>query len=149
MYAGDIVKEGFEIHIESKFPSVKAQLVEIFINQNLDIVHPLTGYISSEVIIHGQKYRSGAALLLSWHDDIPTFGIISQILVYDHMKTFILDNLANLGFDEHFNAYIVKSTEKQSVVAFPDLENKWPLCVYPVGDVIYITNRYSHFVEHI
>ncbi len=65
------------------------------------------------------------------------------------MKFFILQSLITLGFHRHYNAYVLKPAGNQEVVSFIDIEDKWSLSVYYIKDEMYVTNRYSHFVEYI
>lgn len=148
LYSADLVKHGCVIDIEKDLPGVIEQCLSLFSKHNLNTAKPLSGYISPEVSIYGHTYKPGAVLQLNYEEGVPGFGHICQILIYDNMKFFISETLITLGFHSHCNAYILKPARNQVVVSFIDIENKWPLSVYHIKNEMYVTNRYSHFVEY-
>lgn len=149
LYSGDTVKDGSVIDIEKDLSGLKEQCFTLFLKHHLTIAYPLAGYTSPAVSIHGHTYKPGIAMQLNCVEGVPTFGLLHQNLIYDSMKFFIFENLVTLGFDRHFNAYVLKTTGNYVVESFLDIENKWPLSVYYVKREMYVTNRYSHFVEHV
>jgi len=148
LYSGDLVKVGSIVDIEKDLPEVKEQCLNLFSKHHLNIAYPLTGYTSPEVSIHGHTYKPGVVLHLNDVEGVPAFGLVCQNLIYDNMKFFIMKNLTTLEFDCHYNAYVVKHAGNQVVEGFLDIENKWPLSVYHVRNEMYVTYRYSHFVEY-
>lgn len=149
LYSGDTVNEGVEVDVAIRFPEVKEQCINLFLKHSLKVGNPLLVYMSPAVSIHGHTYKPGVALLLSWENFVPVFGLLRHNLVYDEMKFFIIEKLSNNGYDSHYNGYVVTVTGRMSVVSYCSIVNNWPLPVYYVHDEMYITNRYSHFVEHV
>ncbi len=149
LYAGDIVKEGTEVDIAVKFPDIKGQCISLFLEHNLEVVEPLLAYMSPAVSIKGHTYKPGVALLLSWENLVPVFGLLCHNLVYDQMKFFVVDKLSNCGYDDHYNSYVVTPTGRLRVLSYCSIVNNWPLPVHYVNNEMYVTNRYCHFVENV
>ena len=136
LYSGDSVKEGREVNILDEFPQLVNDFKAILQVQDIDKV-----YETQEVVLSGLKYKTGACVLRDWQLNVPSFGLIEKIYVYDLVKIVVLCVFQTEEFDWTKNAFRVSRTDEYEVKKLYSLKNKWPLPIY--GN--YITNRYCHF----
>ena len=138
LYTGDTVPSGTEIIFADEYP----ELVEEFLQ--VANVHATTVYQVNHVTIHGNQYRKGCALVLDYDDDdIPTFAVILDIIVHDHVKYFILDVMES-ELNGHILCYAIQSIGKKTLLRHSSLTFKWPLSVYEYQGSSVVMNANSH-----
>ncbi|XP_006814527.1 uncharacterized protein LOC102801076, partial [Saccoglossus kowalevskii] len=101
LYAGDKVGSGVEITFGEVYP----ELLQAFCQLTMVCVEKV--YQTSFVAIHGNEYRRGCALVINYDEDIPVFGILFDIIVLDHVKYFILEEV-EAEFNGHILVYAIK-----------------------------------------
>ena len=81
LYSGDVVKEGFSMMFSEVYPN----LVHEF-GTKISRKDDFTVYETTEIIMHGLKYRPDACLLVKWDKTLPFFAKIEKLFVYDYIK---------------------------------------------------------------
>ena len=89
MYGGDEVKTGEDVQFLEVFPNALANefanLSGIHLDQDTKV------YRTPDVIIHGLHYkRNEGSVVLLYQDDVPEFAYITDIIVHDRDKYFVL-----------------------------------------------------------
>ena len=136
LYTGHTVKEGHQVNIDEKFPTLPPNWRNaVGLTCNDDVL-----YETGEMAIYGLKYKNGACLLLSWEGSLPIFGEIISLLVHERSKFCICKKLETQFYKWTCNAYKVEDTMNLDAISFDTLQNKWPLPKYQVGVNSFITN---------
>ena len=89
LYTGHTVKEGHQVNIDEKFPTLLPNWRKaVGLTCNDDVL-----YETGEMAMYGLKYKNGACLLLSWEGSLPIFGEIISLLVHERSKFCICKKL--------------------------------------------------------
>ena len=132
LYSGDCVKEGNNTDLLEDYPPAVVNEVQLLLGDNTSVL-----YQTEEVVIQELKYRPGAALLLDWTINVPSFAIIVGLYVHDFKKIAMCRMLETQEFQWICNAYKVTETNQHKVCLITKLKNRWPLPVYEVDDNSY------------
>ncbi|CAG2216096.1 unnamed protein product [Mytilus edulis] len=89
LYDGDVVVNGKEINFSAEYPNLTIEMATVS-QKNVQDEWPM--YKTESVTIHGLHYKVGCAVVLQYESDIPIFGLIKDIIVYDKDKYFIIQN---------------------------------------------------------
>ena len=88
-------------------------------------------YKTESVTIHGFHYKVGCTVVLQYEQDVPIFGLIKDIIVYDKDKYFIIQNtLGPAFFDQHILHYVLEEINQLLIKSYHSLKFKWSLRVY-------------------
>ena len=136
LYAGDDVQEGCIIDLTDTYPHLEA----VFENERRQV------YATKSAEIHGLQYRVGCILVLKYENDDPCFGMLLDIIVFEHDKYFILEKVTS-QYDNHILGYMVSLTGQRLMVSYYDLEFKWPLVTYKYQQRPAVMNVCSHTCE--
>ena len=104
-------------------------------------------YKTPGITILGHEYRPGCCLVLEFKDDLPHFGIVSDIVILKDVKYFVVEYMDIEYFDPHIIAYVLKSTNMRGVVPYSKLFSKWPLSVHIHHGKKTVINKYSHMCD--
>ncbi|ESO88651.1 hypothetical protein LOTGIDRAFT_165435 [Lottia gigantea] len=99
LYEGDIVGNGDIFKLADKYPNFIDRFDH---NETL-------AFSTNKVKIHGLDYAVNSCSLVYEYDeyDIPRFGIVSDILVINHIKYFVLE-IASSFLNQHIACYIFR-----------------------------------------
>jgi hypothetical protein len=103
-------------------------------------------YKANVMNIEGHKYKPGVALLLSWDNDQPEFGIIDGLFVRNQIKYFVIKNMVTGAFVHAYNAYELEEMGSWGIITHQSLRNKWPMPVFFKNATAFVTNRSCHFI---
>jgi hypothetical protein len=140
LYEGDIVKEGFEAEFIELYPALVEEMT-LLTSANDIIVYSTPG-----VKIHGHEFRPGCCVVLGYQNDMPSFAIVTDILVYNDEKYFVVETMEIESFEQHVISYIITSNIK-TVISYKDLFSKWPLSIHKYKGRNAVINKYSHTCE--
>lgn len=123
LYSGDIVREGQAMTFSVEYPDLLTKLGEILAQLDIDI-ETVELYRSQCAHIHGHEYRKQSCLRLGYVDEVPRFGIVRDIVVYQELKIFVVEKTEVEYYDSHVIAYVLRLTNTHNLVC------KWPLSAY-------------------
>ncbi len=142
LYSGDVVKEGTKISVSQEEPEVA---IDYTLKTGSD-----GAYATTCLEIHGHVYKPGCALVILYQeDDTPVFGIVTNILVKDKYKMFVVEIQETEYFDTQVLAYAVFNTKRKVLVQHSKLSSRWPLSTKFHNGTYHIVNKYSHIIESI
>ena len=137
LYSGEELPQGKKVNIQHDYEFLPMSL-------SAEIGVEVTEF--KEIKFLGLKYKPGIAILLSWKDDWPTFGIIEAIWICSNEKVwFLVDLMESPSFKWHLNAFEIFSANKYNVIEAAKLINKFPLPISRHNERLFVTNRYCHF----
>ena len=120
LYQGDIVREGTSIDI------AQHSLSHVLMDQIAQDAEEVM--ISPEVFIHGACYKPGCLVLLNESINAPIhFGKVTEIIIVNDSKFFIIQEMDIIQFNYHYNAYSVRETQKVRLVNVLNLSYPWPI----------------------
>ena len=91
------------------------------------------------IIFHGQKYFSGAAVVLSRHDKTCEFGEIVTVFISNDVPHLMCNRLDILCFDNHYNSYCTRRIcDSYTLVRVSDLPDYHPLGIYHLNKQMFI-----------
>lgn len=90
-------------------------LKEAFDTDNLTADSTIT--IAKSINIQSTMYKIGTVLLISYDENLPLFGIITQIVSSSNIAVYFYCHLfLTLGFEDHFHAFVVRYSENYMYV---------------------------------
>lgn len=107
--------------------------------------------LSNSVICNGTSDRKGTSVLLlnSSEDDMPTFGVIVDIVVSNHQIIFVYVNVTVIQYQSALNAYEVTLAGNESgVIHINDISHHHPITMFNVDGrryVILLNHRRCEF----
>ena len=104
-------------------------------------------HLSDKCQIRGQLYKQNIILVTGFRDDLPLFGIITNVLSHDYSVNnvfFILKRLETLSYSRHMCSYIVKRLDDIDIISFSLFVSYHPLDYYQtyVVNQLHIPLRY-------
>ena len=145
LYVGDIVPEGEEQSFSDLFPDLKAKFLSLI---STPAVEPIMVYIANTVKIHGLTYSIGSVLVTGYdHCGLPAMALLKNIVVYDSLKYFVVEELQIDSYEVNFLSFSVSLTGTMDVVKHASLYNVWPLTLYCVDNMQLVMNIYGHISE--
>ena len=144
VYKGDEVGQGEVLNVQSVLCTMDAS--EEIAKEAQRVLNCTECYTCSTVTVFGHTYKpEQCALLLSFENKWPLFGMLVKIFVKDQVKHFVVKHLTTEVFNRRVNAYHVVLGGTYSIVRLENLENIWPLPLQFHDGKMFITSRYSHF----
>ena len=137
LYSGDCVGKGKEIILNEIYPEFHQKLHELV------GVEVTSLYQTDFVVIHGNEYRTGCALVYDYEDELPIFVLLHDVLVFDHVKYFILEKMES-EFNGHILCFAIQPTGQRIICPQSHLKFKWPLSVYQYQGSNVVMNVNSH-----
>lgn len=100
----------------------------------------------SKLIVNGTQYHVKSIILLQCNDeDLPEFGEISEIFIYDEVKLIVFLKLETIEFDFKLNAYYVrKPIHSQRFVK----DVKSLIFPHPLSSFTALGNKYISLINH-
>ena len=93
--------------------------------------------------VKGVCYRPGTVFILDMENDVPVFGLIEQVLLYNFKIIVVCRYVKPLQFIVHLHVYCVKITDKHLFVE-PGFElSPHPIDLYKTSFGKYIWLRYN------
>lgn len=84
--------------------------------------------LASAVQICGYKYRPHTCVLCDWNEELPQFGEVLQIIIFNGTINFLVQSHTTLFYDTHYCAYAVKITsDKVQLIQACELKDYRPL----------------------
>ncbi|XP_033099745.1 uncharacterized protein LOC117103311 [Anneissia japonica] len=144
LYEGDEVNEGAEVLPHENFPQLIEKLCDAT-NSNAFRDPATIVFVTDSVKIHGHKFRPGCCLRLNYDEnEVPIFGKLTEIIVFNQEKLFVVDVMSVDHFEEQGLCYILVDSGKQAVVTYHSLSSKWPLNFHLYNKQCAVINQYSH-----
>lgn len=114
----------------------------------------LTFISVNSISIHGVDYRCGCVLRLQDMDefgekDYPEYGILSEVLVLDDAKYFVLTVLETVLFWRHYMSYEVQPTSEKRVLVPNDLPWHGVLHLIKKGGKSFVIEKHSANIEEL
>ena len=134
---GDSAGTGEIISVGEFYAEFKQELINLTGKDVAEVFH------SKFVVIHGNDYRTGCALVYSYNDDMPVFVLLRDIIVIDHVKYFITEKTES-EFNSHILCFEIQPTGQKMLCPHSDLKFRWPLSVYPYQGQKVVMNEHSH-----
>ena len=136
LYEGDDVHGGHEVSTDELRPEAR-----VLLQRELPDVNIV--YCPDQVTIHGNTYRSGCLLTLSYDDDnFPVYRWLDQICLNGQAKYFLVRNVEVTDVISHINAYQVAVGDQLSLVRYQDLLVKMPLSLHFFNNRPCVCNLY-------
>ena len=84
-------------------------------------------------------------LLIGWQaDDLPSFGRVDHIVVFQDRVMFLVLVHFTIGIERHFHSYVIRRTSESAAFWYSDLADKMPYRAHLLQNGrLYITVR-SH-----
>jgi hypothetical protein len=135
LYEGDIIKDGNNIEILEKYPTLAPRSDDLGISQDV--------FSTTSAVIHGLHYQIGCAVVIGYEDNEPVFAVVLSIIVSNHEKYLIVERMSSV-FENHILSYIITSTGQIDMLHQTKLKYKWPMSVYMFMGKRSVMNVYSH-----
>ena len=132
-----LVATGSSIRFSVSYPHLLTEY-----RQKIDSTGDEQCYETPEIVISGLKYKPEACVL--WACDPPEFLVVNRILVHRSKYFAIVKQASSEYYDWRKNSYVVTIGHEDRIVLFKELRNKWPIPMYDIDGLKYVTNRYSH-----
>ena len=146
LYTGDDVKIRTKGVFSQMYPNLQGSFSQLY-SVEPNVPEP-TVYFAKEVKIHGHKYRPGCALIMGYNDDdIPQLATLTDIVVCNDIKYFIVEIMEVTGYDGHFMSYVLQSSHEHRVLRHSDMFSVWPQSLYHTDNKLCCVNQYSHTCE--
>ena len=110
-----------ELELESQY--IKAEILRLFptISLNETLNHP------NWVKHHSCTYRKGHFIMLSYDIMAPKFGKVVDIIIHNEVIVFLLEVYVTDFFENHYNAYCIKTTHTFCAIPLLSLNYYHPL----------------------
>ena len=127
--------------------NINVQRVYYFLSDDVISKFPKTEMFEMNwVRAEGHTYKQGVAILLSWENDWPSFGIVEAMLTdSEGYIYFLVDKMETIGFKWMLNSYEIRSVNIYDVVCLNKIYNKFPLPIQAHCNRLFVTNRFCHF----
>ena len=129
LYKGDTVQEGITITLSSLADwETIADICDADICADSDVM------LSQSASINGTEFKTDSVLLWLMEDD-PTFLWVKSVIVVEHEKILLCNEVKTLAFDTHLRAFIVEKKSTSRFVKPRQLVYPWPqVCFNYHGD---------------
>ena len=82
-------------------------------------------------------------MVYDYEDELPIFVLLHDVLVFDHVKYFILEKM-EFEFNGHILCFAIPPTGERIICPQSHLKFKWPLSVYQYQGSNVVMNVNSH-----
>jgi hypothetical protein len=110
-------------------------------------------YFANYVKVCGSKYKVGNVVVLSFDNDMPTFGAILHIMHASGKKTFVVQKKFTVTYSSHYHAYEVVGIDDMAAVGYLELADWHPLNLHAgFGQNVkfqYVVPRYELLIKMI
>jgi len=140
LYDGDTIGQGKTVILKELFPLLYNQMCDL-VNDEVDEV-----YLSQYACIHGLQYKEGCALVEKYDGFTPSFVVVQNIIVHNHVKYLVLQSTSCIC-NQHIASYALAPTDQYYILPFTSVRFKWPLSVYSYEGETVVMNCHSHCCE--
>ena len=112
---------------DDEYPDLVDNMSDI---SGVDASQGMQVYKTNCATILGHIYKVGCCLVLSYRDDLPVFGILDDILIYEDKRLFVVACQTVKHFDNHIISYVLDPAGGQRIVELSQLFSRQPLSVH-------------------